>query len=364
MVYVTSVSDIAELIHKHTLNQYLLDLIATLKHDFSRWDKFDKIPRPAFHVSDGVMELMPVADDEYFSFKYVNGHPKNPNEGKQTVVGTGQIATVGDGIPLLISEMTLLTALRTAATAAIATDLLARADAESLALIGNGSQSDFQAIAHCLVRNIKTIYFYDTDPAAMQRFQRNMKAVDLNVTLIACEDAKQAVQNADIITVCTACKEHVDVIKKQWIQPGAHINGLGGDCPGKTELEQSILPEAKVVVEFFEQSFIEGEIQRFDEQTARSLVDAELWELVTHTKPGRTSEQQITVFDSVGFAMEDFSALKLTFHLLNKYHVGRQLDMIPQLSDPKDLFSVLTQTPSKINLNASQKATVKNEHKT
>ncbi|WP_204723380.1 ornithine cyclodeaminase [Fastidiosibacter lacustris] len=336
---VISVEKLAELIHKHGLKQYFIDLMATLKGDFLRWQEFDKIPRPAFHVPDGVIELMPTADKQLFAYKYVNGHPKNPLQNKQTIIATGQLSKVSDGHPLLISEMTVLTGLRTAATAALATDYLARKDAKTLALIGTGAQSDFQALATALVRDIKTIRYHDIDPKAMCRFEKNMQTY--NFELVPCKSNEEAIKGADIVTVCTACKAHAIVIENDWVRPGVHINGLGGDCPGKTELDKSILTRAKVVVEFFEQSFIEGEIQCFTEQEAKKVVYAELWELIEGQKQGRTSADEITVFDSVGFALEDFSVLKLTYQLAEKYDIGVPINMIPVLKDPKDLFSVL-----------------------
>ncbi len=339
MIKVISVEKLTELLERHSLDQFLLDLIQQLKHDFLRWEEFDKMPRPAFHVPDGVIELMPIADKTLFSYKYVNGHPKNPLQNKPTIVATGQLSSVADGYPLLISEMTLLTALRTAATSALATDLLARQNATTLALIGTGAQSDFQALGTGLVRDIKTIRFHDTDPKAMQRFMHNMRAY--NFELIACKSNEEAVREADIVTVCTACKQHVDVIMDEWIKPGVHINGLGGDCPGKTELQLSLLKRAKVVVEFFSQSFIEGEIQRFSEIEAQQIVHAELWELLKGTQLARSSANEITIFDSVGFAIEDFSVLKLTHNLTEKYNIGEPMNMTPNLSNPKDLFSVL-----------------------
>lgn len=339
MVNILSVESLAKLLQQHTIKQFLLDLMAMLKADFSRWDQFSKMPRPAFHVKDGVIELMPIADQAFFSFKYVNGHPKNPLSHKQTVVATGQLSRVSDGYPILMSEMTVLTALRTAATAAIATDLLARRDAKTLAIIGTGAQSDFQTIAHQLVRDIKTVRFHDIDPKAMSRYQRNMQSY--NLELVPCKSNHEAVEGADIVVVCTACKDHVDVIKDAWINNGVHINGLGGDCPGKTEIQLSLLSRTKTVVEYFEQSFIEGEIQRYDRETAKKAVYAELWEVITGCKPGRTNETEITLFDSVGFAIEDFSALKLTHQLTEKYHIGDVVNMIPPLEDPKDLFSAI-----------------------
>jgi ornithine cyclodeaminase len=282
---------------------------------------------------------MPICDGTYYTFKYVNCHPNNPLTNQQTVVATGQISRIDTGYPLMFSEMTILTAFRTTATAALATDLMARKDAKIMAIIGTGAQSEFQVRGLQLVRDITEVRYFDTDPRAMDKFERNMK--DSSIKLTRCESTEQAVEGADIITVCTACKMHVDVIKNEWIKPGVHINGLGGDCPGKTELELSILPRSRVVVEYFEQSFIEGEIQRFDRQEAEKRVYGELYELVNGTKKGRENDEQITLFDSVGIALEDYSGLRLTYELVQKYNLGEKRNFTPVVDDPKDLVVAL-----------------------
>ena len=302
---VVTVQDIAKIVKKHGFDRFMLDLVDYLKQDFARWDEFDKSPRHAIHVDGGVIELMPVADQMYYTFKYVNGHPKNPLSGKQTVVATGQLSLVENGYPQLFSEMTTLTGLRTAATAIIACDLLARKDSSVLAIIGTGAQSEFQVKAHQLVRKFKTVRYFDTDPQAMVKFAKNMQASGLE--LVACNDAEEAVKGADVIVVCTACKGHVKVIEDAWVTPGMHISGLGGDCPGKTELDVDILFRSKLVVEFTPQSLIEGEIQVLSPQDAKKVVYGEMWELIVGKKPGRTDDKEITVFDSVGFALEDYS---------------------------------------------------------
>ena len=336
---VLSVEDVAAIVAQHGFNNFITDLVKYLKQNFIRWNEFNKTPRHALHVDGGVIELMPVCDNKYYTFKYVNGHPKNPLSGKQTVVATGQLSQVSDGYPLILSEMTTLTAFRTAATSIIATDLLAKKDAKTLAIIGTGAQSEFQTLAHLLVRNIKTVRYYDIDPLAMKKYQANL--ANCGIELIACNDAKEAVTGADIIIVCTACKGHVNVILNEWLTDGVHINALGGDCPGKTELELEILSRSKIVVEFMEQSLIEGEIQRLRKTDAEKMVHSELWQIIAGKKEGRINDTEITLFDSVGFAMEDYSVLRLIYDLSIQYDLGQELELIPQITDPKNLFSVL-----------------------
>ena len=316
------------------------DLIDALRRDYARWDEFDKIPRPGMKAPDGIMELMPICDSTYYTYKYVNCHPMNPLQGKQTVVATGQLATVDTGYPLMISEMTIMTAIRTAANSALAADLMARSDATVLGMIGTGAQSEFQVRALCLVRGITSVRYFDTDPEAMKKFAGNM--AESGLELIACESAEEVTEGSDIITVCTARYEHLDILKNDWVKPGVHINAIGGDSPGKTELELSILPRARVVVEYFDQAIHEGEIQRLDETEARRLVYAELTELVNGTKAGRENAEDITLFDSVGIGLEDYSVLRLSYELALAYNIGPEIELIPPISDPKDLYAALS----------------------
>ncbi len=336
---ILSVEVLAELIKKHGVENYIADLMKQLKSDFSRWEEFNKIPRPAMHVPGGVLELMPVCDNEYYTFKYVNCHPKNPEQNLMTVVATGQLSRIDTGYPLFFSEMTLLTALRTSATTALATDLMARSDSHTLAIIGTGAQSEFLVRAIALVRDIKEVRYFDIDENAMDKFEKNF--ANSYFKLSRSKNAEEAVRGADIITTCTACKAYVDVIKSDWIKDGVHINGIGGDCPGKTELEFALLARSKIVVEYFDQSIIEGEIQRYSKEEGNKKVYAELYELILGNKFGRSGESEITLYDSVGIALEDYSVLKMTYELLNRYGLGQELNITPVLANPKDLIAVL-----------------------
>lgn len=330
---------VKEIINKHGFGNILLDLIDQLKKDFANWDAFNKVPRPAMHVKGGVLELMPICNDKFHTFKFVNCHPKNPEHNLLTVVATGQLAEVSTGYPLMFSEMTLLTALRTATTTAIATEYMARENSEVLAIIGTGAQSEFLLRAICLVRNIKEVKYFDIDEKAMDKFCKNNQV--LNLRLVRCKSVREAVKDADIITTCTACKKHVDVVKKEWIKKGVHINGIGGDCPGKTEIDIEIVKNSRIIVEYFEQSFIEGEIQRLDLDEAKKKVAGELHEIIVGSKLGRTDDEEITLYDSVGIALEDYSVLKFIYELAEKYKLGNKLNMLPNLQNPKDLFSLI-----------------------
>ena len=338
---IITLKDIEHLIQHHTFNQFMRDLIAYVYADFKKWADFDKSPRHVIHVAGGVAELMPIANKELYSYKYVNGHPKNTKANKFTIIATGQLVTVEDGYPLMYSEMTLLTAFRTAATSAIATQLMSRISSKTLCLIGTGAQSEFQLLANLLVRDINRVQYYDIDAKAMDKFSKNIKSRNLGIELVPCKTHKEAVLGSDIIITCIAEKAHVNAVMSEWVSSGTHINGIGGDCPGKTELELALLPRTKIAVEFLAQTRIEGEIQRLDAKEVDTLVKAELWELINGTKTLRTNEDDITLFDSVGFALEDFSVLRLVNDLAKKYNLGHELDMIPNITDTKNLISLL-----------------------
>jgi ornithine cyclodeaminase len=170
-----SASDAARLVARIGITQVLRLISQALEADFGRWQDFDKSARTAAHSASGVIELMPVADARDYAFKYVNGHPHNPRLGLPTVMAFGALADVATGMPRFVSELTLTTALRTAATSAMAARHLARAGNRSMALIGNGSQSEFQALAFMELLGVRELRLFDIDPAASQKLLRNLQ---------------------------------------------------------------------------------------------------------------------------------------------------------------------------------------------
>ncbi len=337
MVRVLTVEDVKHLIQEVTLKRFFLELINQLKSDFSRWSEFHKSPRHAIHFPVGVIELMPIADEQYYTFKYVNGHPGNPQHNRQTVIATGQLSSVANGYPFLISEMTILTALRTAATSALSSQYLAVKGAKTFGIIGTGAQSEFQTLAHHFGLGIHEVFYFDKDRDAMEKFARNLQPFALQ--LHPCPDGRTVVEKSQILTTATAQQGHHKIVLADWVKEGTHVNKIGGDSPGKTELDPLLIAKSKIVVELTEQTEVEGEIQQLP-STARPIY-AELWELVTKKKPGRESNREITLFDSVGFALEDYSVLRLVYQLAEEYNVGHQLNMVPHIPDPKNLFGVI-----------------------
>ena len=323
---------LAAFVHERGAARCMTELATELRADFLRWESFDKSARTASHSPRGVIELMPVADDALYSFKYVNGHPGNPASGLPTVMAFGVLAEVHTGYPLLLSELTLTTALRTAATSALAAQALARPGSRRMALIGNGAQAEFQALAFHALLGIRELRVYDTDPAATDKLVRNLAHVD-GLTVERAASTAEAVRGADIVTTVTADKSRATILTPAMVEPGMHLNAVGGDCPGKTELHPDVLRGARVVVEYEPQSRVEGEIQ----QLPADHPVTELWRVLRGDAPGRTRADEVTVFDSVGFALEDYSALRYLYQQAQARGLGVDVELVPT-DDPKDLF--------------------------
>ncbi len=341
MVQYIGTERVRELVASVGIARFMQELAEEIAADYRRFGEFDKSPRHACHSSVGVIELMPTSDGRLYSFKYVNGHPKNTAKGLLTVTAFGVLADVATGYPLVLSEMTFVTALRTAAISALAARHMARADARVMALIGNGAQSEFQAIAFHRMVGIRELRLYDTDPDATAKLLLNLQALGLaGLAVRRCASTAEAVRGADIVTTATADKCNALILTPEMIEPGMHLNAVGGDCPGKTELHADILraPSApRIVVEFEPQARIEGEIQ----QLGATAAVTELSEVLSHKRSGRLADHEVSIFDSVGFALNDFSALRYLHRLNAALGGAREIDLIPLLADPKDLYGGL-----------------------
>ena len=339
MVGYIGVTDIQRMVHAMGASAFIEKLVDELELDYQRWGDFDKSARVAHHSAEGVIELMPITDGRLYALKYVNGHPRNTAAGLLTVTAFGVLADVETGYPLLLSELTLTTALRTAAMSALAARKMARPDSRAMALIGNGSQSEFQAMAFHRINGIRELRLYDVDPAATAKLQRNLRSMpELNdMTIVRAASTAEAVRGADIVTTVTADKCNATILSPHMIEPGMHLNAVGGDCPGKTELHRDILlrPDARIVVEFEPQSRIEGEIQQL--HAWHPVIEFE--RIVRGYAVGRASRNEVTIFDSVGFALEDYTALRVLYAMRNRSPQDcRSIDLLPELENPKDLF--------------------------
>ena len=257
---ILAVADIQKLIQIIGMESFFKRVITALEEDFGRWNAFILSPRHGTYYPQGVIELMPCAEQQFYAFKYVNGYPGNPLKGKLSVVAIGVLSDADNGYPLMLSEMTLLTAFRTAAAGVLAAKYLAREDSKSLAIIGTGAQAEFQVLAFAGFYQLEEICFFDTDPQAMVKFSQNLAGQKFR--LIPCTSIAEAVRHADIVITATAAKKRQSLFEIEDISPGTYIHAMGGDSPGKTELSAEFLEQVKLVVEYKPQSLVEGEVQQ------------------------------------------------------------------------------------------------------
>nr|WP_298139345.1 ornithine cyclodeaminase [uncultured Pseudomonas sp.] len=338
MTRFVDVPTMSQLVQDIGIASFIGELADAIRDDFINWPAFDKSARVANHSDIGVIELMPVSNAQRYAFKYVNGHPQNTQRGLYTVMAFGVLADVETGYPVLLSELTVATALRTCATSLMAARALARPDSRRMALIGNGAQSEFQALAFHYHLGIEEISVYDVDPEATEKLIRNLSAHP-SLKIIRAHSTAEAVRGADIVTTVTADKAYATILTPDLIEPGMHINGVGGDCPGKTELHADVLKTGKVFVEYEPQTRIEGDIQ----QMPADFPVVDLWRVLAGQEPGRVGAEQVTIFDSVGFALEDYSTLRYINEQAEKRNLGIGIELVPwgehgDDNDPKDLF--------------------------
>ena len=333
MTRFVDVPTMSRLVHDIGVAPFIGELSQAIEQDFVHWADFDKSARVANHSDIGVIELMPVSNAKSYAFKYVNGHPGNTAQGLYTVMAFGVLADVETGYPVLLSELTVATALRTCATSLMAARALARPDARRMALIGNGAQSEFQALAFHSHLGIEEIAVYDVDARATDKLVRNLSAWP-SLKVVRARSTAEAVRGADIVTTVTADKAYATILTPAMIEPGMHINAVGGDCPGKTELHADVLRGARVFVEYEPQTRIEGDIQ----QLPKDFPVVDLWRVLAGTEAGRQHAGQVTVFDSVGFALEDYSTLRYVLEQATRRGMGVDVELVPWADDPKDLF--------------------------
>ena len=327
--------DVARIVARKGLPVCIAGVADRIHADFLRWNEFDKSPRVASHSLDGVIELMPVADASWYSFKYVNGHPKNTQRGVSTVMAFGVLADVATGAPRLLAELTLPTAIRTAAMSALAARALARKNSRVMALIGNGAQAEFQAIAFRDLVGIRTLRVYDVDTRATDKLVRNLQGQGLDV--IVCASTAEAVRGGDIVTTITADKQRATIITPR-----------DGRARHALQWRRRRLPrQDRVACRRAARCERLRRVRATDAHRGGPAADA--GRLRSHRAVaravgpgrGRTNDAQVTVFDSVGFAIEDYSALHFLHDTARELGIGDVIRLVPQMNDPKDLFGTI-----------------------
>lgn len=269
---------------------------------------------------DGDLRAMPAYVAGAAGVKWVNSHPHNPERyGLPAVMGLYILSDPATAFPLAIMDATLITAMRTGAAAAIASKHLARPGARTLGLIGCGVQARYLLDAHrAIFTGGLEVLAADVSVEASERFARESGARATSI-----EEA------AGCDVVCTATPCRAPVVSRAWVRPGAHLNAMGADAPGKQELDPAILGEARVVIDDWAQATESGEVNvpLHDGSLSREAIHATLGEVIAGKRPGR-EHARITVFDSTGLAVQDAAVAQVVYAAARARGAGAAFDLL------------------------------------
>ena len=267
----------------------------------------------------GDFRAMPARLGDSAGIKWVNVHAQNRKRyGLPTVMAVYVLNDPANAFPLAVMDGTLLTALRTGAAGAVASKYLAHSGPKTISFIGCGAQAYTLQGAHEVVFDGFESLAYDRNVTTAQRFADRVGA-----RVVSLEDAARA----DI--VCTATPSRTPVVQAQWIRPGAHINAMGADAPGKQELSSETLHRAAVYIDDIHQATGSGEINVPLAAGDFSLDDiaGTLGEVVAGILP-RPDEDTTTLFDSTGLAVQDVSLARAIYEAAKSQSIGREIDLV------------------------------------
>lgn len=316
------------------------EMIAKLAYGFRNFDSTEThtMARAGFNYTSpelGLVEWMPTMEvGGRVSIKTVGYHPTNPaKRNLPSVMATTSLHDTATGQLLALADATFLTAIRTGAASALATDELAPLDAAELGVIGSGAQAVTQVHAISRVRPISSVMIYDTEARVSESFVRRLP-VDVPVRVLSGPDGLATMLNqVDVLCTCTSVGPGAGpVLMDGQHKPALHINAVGADFPGKVELPRSMIERALVVPDHAEQCLVEGEAQTMTPEQ----LGPELWAHVANGS--RTHREEFTVFDSTGWAFEDLLAAELLLEHADRLGCGHQLELQPSPRDPYDPY--------------------------
>jgi ornithine cyclodeaminase/alanine dehydrogenase len=271
-----------------------------------------------FHIKAGLLDL----ERSYFAAKINANFPGNPKRlGLPTIQGLVVLCDGAYGSPLAVMDSIEITIQRTGAATAVAAKYLARSDSKTLTICGCGNQGTVSVRALANVFALEKVFAYDVNVAQAQSFA-NLLSNELGIEVSAVEDLENGVGQSEIVVTCTPSKQ--PFLKKRFIKPGTFIAAVGADSAEKHELETNLLAESKVVVDVLDQCVSIGELHHAlkDELMTREDVHAELGEIIAGVRVGRTSSDEIIIFDSTGMGLQDVITATIIYDKAVKDGVG------------------------------------------
>ena len=249
-----------------------------------------------------------VAERSYFAAKTNANFPANPHRfGLPTIQGMVVLADAGTGEPLAVIESGSITALRTAAASGVAAKFLARQDAQTATVVGCGVQGEMQLAAIAAVLPLQRVWVLDIEPARAESMAARARA-GLGLDIQPAEDLREALRGSDVCVTCTPTRRAF--VAASDVAPGTFVAAVGADAHGKQELEPALVAGSTLVVDVLAQCAEIGELQHVLAAglMTREQVHAELGDVVSGRRPGRTRPDEVTIFDSSGTALQDVAA--------------------------------------------------------
>ncbi|MDY6806447.1 MAG: ornithine cyclodeaminase family protein [Cyanobacteriota bacterium] len=335
--------DIAEVIKQVGLDPLMDKAIAGLTEAFKEVNQGqgEQRTRAGFvkKPSCACVEWMPYMrkTDQSVTIKVVAYQPDNiQTVGIPTVLATTSLYDFNTGRLIALSDAVTLTAIRTGAASAIASKILAHPDSATVGLVGAGAQAVTQLHGLSRVFTLREALVYDVNPDVARSFSSRVAFLGLKIRICSLEELER---NADIICTATSVGEGAEpVITGENLKPHVHINAVGADIKGKTELPLSLLKQSFVCPDFLEQALLEGECQ----QLQRSEVGPSLMEAIERPEEFYPWRERQTVFDSTGLAIEDHVALSIMQELVLARGLGQRLQLEYYPNDPYNPYEFIT----------------------
>jgi len=276
---------------------------------------------------NGDLRTMPayLEEEDVTGVKIVNVHPGNPTKGLPTVMALIVLISPETGAPVAIMDGTYLTDIRTGAAGGIAAKYLARKDSGIIGMVGTGNQARSQLEALCEVFEPEMVKITSRTRQSGEKFKQEME--DMACCEISIEENVEKVCDCDILVTTTPVRK--PVVKAEWVREGTHINAIGADAVGKEELDPELLMRSKIIVDDMVQAVHSGEVNvpLSKHYISENDIHAELGEVITGLKPGRTSDEEITIFDSTGLAIQDVATANLVYERAVVKGFGREVRM-------------------------------------
>ena len=276
---------------------------------------------------NGDLRTMPayLEEDGITGVKIVNVHPGNPEKGLPTVMALIILISPETGAPLAVLDGTYLTDIRTGAAGGIAAKHLARKDSKVIGLVGAGNQARTQLAALCEVFDPELVKITSRSKKSFEKFSESMKAC--TPCEIRWEEKIEKVCDCDILVTTTPVRK--PIVKAEWVKEGTHINAIGADAVGKEELDPELLLTSKIIVDDIVQALHSGEVNvpLSKDYISENDIYCQFGEIIAGLKPGRTNDEEITIFDSTGLAIQDVSSAHLVYKRAVEKGLGKTVNM-------------------------------------